>query len=430
METTELHFHFTQNIQVAQIQLFAKIVKCMMADQYSDDYSNLIIHWEFPQEVQTIKELEALCVDHRKDEIFFVSTPKYHNLEYVRHGTTQIPNLTTNIYLAKLQEKYNNFKQDKFDTSYVKMVDEMMCAFNGINTDLSFLFMNSADEEGTFTWHGNYSPCFFDRGTISELRGRVCDIAIKEHYGETISWQMHDIARSLLMNYLYQCGYLAFWSCLSDMATFPGITPQEQEVLDNLATYLLNNYANIYVYYLSVENKPLGGCNHIDKRGSAENTTRIKLYFTKEDTEPVLLRLDLPHEGCHCVHLNIEEGGENKHNPLSKEVVGSEYDHVFDSLSDALLLYDFNAADYVHSPVAEDKRIIKDMRYRTALLTYAPHAFYYQELGSNVTSSNYDFVKQARNVLIELLETDNFKRDELLQLTPPDLLEMAYKELL
>lgn len=425
-----MHFHFTQNIQVAQIQLFAKIVKCMMADQYSDDYSNLIIHREFPQEVQTVKELEALCVDHSKDEIFYVSTPKYHNLEYVRHGTTQISNLTTSIYLAKLQEKYNNFKQDKFDTSYVKIVDEMMCAFNGINTDLSFLFMNSTDEEGTFTWHGKYSPCFFDRGTIGELRGRICDIAIKEHYGETISSQMHDIARSLLMNYLYQCGYLAFWSCLADMATFPGITPQEQEVLDNLAAYLLNNYANIYVYYLSVENNPLGGCDHVDKRGSAENTTRIKLYFTKDDIEPVLLRLDLPHEGCPCVHLNIEEGGENKHEPLSKEVVGSEYDHVFDNLAWALVQYDFNAANYVHSPVAEDKRIIKDMRYRTALLSYAPHAFYYQELGANVTSSNYGFVKQARDVLIELLETDHFNRDELLQLTPPDLLEIAYKELL
>ena len=430
METTRLHFHFTQNIQVAQIQLFAKIVKCMMADQYSDDYSNLIMHWEFPQEVQTVKELKALCVEYRKDEIFFISTPKYHNLQYVRHGTTQIPNLTTSLYLAKLQEKYNNFKQDKFDTSYVKMVDEMMCAFNGINTDLSFLFMSSAGEEGTFTWHGNYSPCFFDRGTISELRGRVCDIAIKEHYGETISSQMHDIARSLLKNYLYQCGYLAFWSCLVDMATFPGITPQEQEVLDNLAKYLLNNYANIYVYYLSVENNPLGGCDHIDKRGSAENTTRIKLYFTKEDNEPVLLRLDLPHDGCPCVHLNIEEGGENKHEPLSKEVVGNEYDHVFDNLAWALVQYDFNAADYVHSPVAEDKRIFNDMRYRTALIKYAPNAYYEWALNGPTSAERHPSVRQAREVLIDLLGMYKFNREELNEFAAPDLLEMAYKELL
>ena len=111
-------------------------------------------------------------------------------------------------------------------------------------------------------------------------------------------------------------------------------------------------------------------------------------------------------------------------------MVGNEYDHVFDSLSSALLHYDFNAADYVHSSVSDDKQIIKDMRYRTALLTFAPEAFYYQELGSSLNSSNYDFVKQAKNVLIELLVTDNFNREELLELTPPDLLEMAYKELL
>ncbi len=430
MGTTRLHFHFTQNIQVAQIQLFAKIVKCMMSDQYSEDYSNLIIHWVFPQEVQTVKELEALCAVHRIDETFLISTPRYHDLEYVRHGSIQIPNLTTSLYLAKLQEEYNNFKQDKFDISYVNMVDEMMCAFNGINTDLSFLFMNSADKEGTFTWHGNYSPCFYDRGTVSELRGRVCEIAIKEHYGETISSQMHDIGRSLLMNYLYQCGYLAFWSCLADMATFPGNTPQEQEVLDNLVAYLFDNYANICVYNLSVENNSLGDCDHIDKRGSAENTTRIKLYFTKDDIEPVLLRLDLPHIDHPYVHLNIEEGGGNKHVPLSKEVVDSGYDHVFDNLAWALVLYDFNAADYVHSPVSEDKRIFKDMRYRTALMKYAPNAYYAWALGGPTSTEGHPSVKLARAVLIDLLEMDNFKREELNNLAAPDLLEMAYKELL
>ena len=425
-----LHFHFTNNLQAAQIQLFAKIVKCMMANQYSDDYSDLFFQWELPQEAQTVKELEALCADHKKDETFFVSTPKYQDLEYVRYGTTQIPNLTTSLYLAKLQEKYNNFKQDKFDSSYVKMVDEMMCAFNGINTDLSFLFMNSADEKEAFTWHGNYSPCFFDRGSVSQLRGRICEIEIKEYYGETISSQMHVIARSLLMNYLYQCGYLAFWSCLADMDTFPGSTPQEQEVLGNLATYLLNNYANIYVYNLLVENNPLGGCDHIDKRGSAENTTRIKLYFTKDDTEPVLLRLDLPHQGYPYVHLNLEEEGENKHVPLSKKVVGSEYDHVFDNLAWALVQYDFNATDYVHSPVAEDRRIFKDMRYRTALLKYAPNAFYSWALNEPTCAEGLPSVKHAREVLMDLLEIDNFKREELNEFAAPDLLEMAYKELL
>ncbi len=429
METTRLHFHFTNNLQAAQIQLFAKIVKCMMANQYSDDYSDLFFQWELPQEAQTVKELEALCADHKKDETFFVSTPKYQDLEYVRYGTTQIPNLTTSLYLAKLQEKYNNFKQDKFDSSYVKMVDEMMCAFNGINTDLSFLFMNSAVEEGVFTWHGNYSPCFFDRGTVSELRGRICEIAIKEYSGDTISSQMHDIARCLLMNYLYQCGYLAFWSCLADMATFPGSTPQEQEVLDNLATYLLGNYANIYVYNLSVENNPLGGCDHIDKRGSAENTTRIKLYFTTEDAEPVLLRLDLPHQGHPYVHLNKEDGKDDKHIPLSKEVVGSEYDHVFDNLAWALVQYDFNAADYVHSPVADDKRIFKDMRYRTALLKYAPNVYYVWALNGPTTAEGHPTVRHAREVLIDLLKM-NYKSEELNELSAPDLLEMAYKELL
>lgn len=424
-----MHFHFDENINAAQIQLFAKVAKCMMEDAFSMDYFRLI-NCPFPREANDAQALQQYCEHYPYNACFYVSTSNYKDLKYIHIRGSQIPSLNSSLYLAVLQKLFNDFKYKKENLQYLDIVDELLVAFVSINTDLTFFNVNKADDEDALSWDKNYGPCFFDRNRFSELRGRVCMAVFKQRTGGTISSQMEDTLRGLVMSLVYQCGYISFWSCLTDVATFPGNSQQENEVLNNLTEFMLENYLNIYVYNLSVENNPVSGGSNTSTRGSAENTTRIKLYFTKDDGEPVLLRMDLPHVDYPYVHLNIQEGESNMHVRLSQDAVGDEYDHVFDNLSAALLHYNFSAADYVHSPVAEDKRIIKDMRYRTALLTYAPHAFYYQELGAGVTSSNYDLVKQARGVLIELLESDNFNKDELLQLTPPDLLEMAYKELL
>ena len=42
----------------------------------------------------------------------------------------------------------------------------------------------------------------------------------------------------------------------------------------------------------------------------------------------------------------------------------------------------------------------------------------------------HPFIIHTRNTLVELLETDGYSKEELLSLDPPNLLEMAYKELL
>lgn len=45
------HFHFTQYIDAAQIQLFAKIVKCMLDDEFSMKNAQWV-DCAMPQEVQ------------------------------------------------------------------------------------------------------------------------------------------------------------------------------------------------------------------------------------------------------------------------------------------------------------------------------------------------------------------------------------------
>lgn len=422
-----MHFHFIENLKVAQIQLFAKVVKCMMDGEFSMEYLNLI-DCPFPKEANDAQSLQDYCRYYPYNKYFYISTPRFDSLKYI-HGT-HILSLESSFYLARLQETFNDFKKKGKVLQYLKVFEDLFMAFNSINTDITFFYVKKADDEDSFSWRKKYGPCFFDRGRFQELRGRICLALYIKNIGKCFSSQMEITLTCLLMSFVYQCGYISFWSCLADVVTFPGSTPQECEVLNNFTDYMLENYANIYIYNLSVEEKSVSCKKNITARGANENTTRIKLYFTRDDGKPVLIRMDLPHKGEPYVHLNIQEGDLNKHFRLSNDVTDDEYDHVFDNLSSALLQYNFNVVDYVHSSADDDERILKDMCYRTALFIYAPYAYYYQILGADKIGDAHNFEKRAREVLIRLLESDIFKKEELEKLTPPDLLELAYYELL
>ena len=429
-----LHFHFTQDIDAAQIQLFAKVVKCMLDDEFSMKNAQWV-DCAMPQEVQNLQQLQNLCDSGQIGSYFQITTPRYEGLEYVSKRSQQIPNLDASLHLSALQPQFYAFKADTIQLSYVTLVNSLLASFVFINTDLTNYFFNRAYEDGSFNWNGKYGPCFFDRERFSLARDRIIGIEIqaRNHGGYTST--MQDTAKAILMSLLYQCGFLTFWCCMVDILSFPGSDEKEKEVMKNLSDYLLTNYANVYVYNIVVENNPIESGDLALQRGSAENTTRVKLYLTREDGSPVLLRLDLPHEGYPYVHLNIEENGNNNHIPLSAEAHGDEYDHVFDNLEKALLRYNFNVTEYVHSPVDQDEVIIRDMRYRTALLNLAPCSFYclaFSDLKINEEPNciTHPFIIQARNTLVELLGKDGYNKEELLSLDPPNLLEMAYQALL
>lgn len=429
-----LHFHFTQDTDAAQIQLFAKVVKCMLDDEFSMKNAQWV-DCAMPQEVQNLQQLQNLCDSGQIGSYFQITTPRYEGLEYVSKRSQQIPNLDASLHLSALQPQFYAFKADTIQESYINLVDRLLGSFISINTELTNFFLNLADEADSFSWDDKYGPCFFDRERFSAVRDRIVGIELQAHHIGGYTSTMQDTAKAILMSLLYQCGFLTFWCCMVDILSFPGSDEKEKEVMKNLSDYLLTNYANVYVYNIVVENNPIESGDLALQRGSAENTTRVKLYLTREDGSPVLLRLDLPHEGYPYVHLNIEENGNNNHIPLSAEAHGDEYDHVFDNLEKALLRYNFNVTEYVHSPVDQDEVIIRDMRYRTALLNLAPCSFYclaFSDLKINEEPNciTHPFIIQARNTLVELLGKDGYNKEELLSLDPPNLLEMAYQALL
>lgn len=200
-----MHFHFDDNINAAQIQLFAKVAKSMMDDAFSMDYLRLI-NCPFPRETNDAQALQMYCEHYPYNACFYVSTPNYKDLEYIHIRGSQIPSLNSSLYLAVLQKLFNDFKYKKENLQYLDMVDELLVAFVSINTDLTFFNVNKADDEDSLSWDKNYGPCFFDRGRFSELRGRVCMAVFKQRTGGTISSQMEDTLRGLVMSLVYQCG--------------------------------------------------------------------------------------------------------------------------------------------------------------------------------------------------------------------------------
>lgn len=423
-----LHFHFKTNLHAAQIQQFAKVVKCMIDGEFGGHYEEML-QWVYPEEASDLVQLKNICAQLRKKNLFFISTPNYKGLEYTTERNKQVSSLVVNLGLSNLQEIYGRFKEDSIDTSSIAAVDKMQGSFLNINTFLTLFFMEAADDQGEFSWETQYGPGYFDRERFSNVRDLICGLIMTQREHEELSVPITETIKSHLMSFLYQCGYMAFWCCLADVLTFPGCTRQEKEVLENLANYLRENYANIYLYNMVVEAEGVKGWDVVNVRGSAENTTRIKLYFTRNDGSPVLMRMDLPHKGCQYVHINIQEGEDNQHLILSKTAVGDEYDHVFDNLAKALGQYNFNATDYDHVPCDKDKAILRDMRYRTALFTYAPNVAYYLMLREMPESNNHPMIKAACCTLKSLLQLDGFTISDLETLSPPDLLGLAYAQL-
>ena len=76
------HFHFTQAIDAAQIQLFATIVKCMLDDEFSMKNAQWV-DCAMPQEVQNLQQFQDLCDSGQIGSNFQITTPRYECLEYV-----------------------------------------------------------------------------------------------------------------------------------------------------------------------------------------------------------------------------------------------------------------------------------------------------------------------------------------------------------
>ena len=109
-----------------------------------------------------------------------------------------------------------------------------------------------------------------------------------------------------------QCRFMAFWVCLLQIVTCPFISKAIQHSFTDFAVCLLCNFSSVYVHHIIVEQSALNQSVKSADRGSSDNITRLKIYFTLEDAHPMLVRFDLSHKGVPYLHINVEDENGDK----------------------------------------------------------------------------------------------------------------------
>lgn len=417
----QLTFRYSNSIPLAQIQLAAKVIRCMLIE---DVYRNNANHVDcpLPDGISDWREIEKLSAKFGCRRIFFIETPNYGRLCYYTERSKGISDLEINLHLHLAQGTLKKL-YEKTTEGTLAEADVLANSFILINSAISLFYYRKANEENVFDWNEKYSPCFFDRKLILNFRGMLME-EIVDIVDEA---KLNICKQYALKDFAMLTKYLTFWVGLLDVATFPGLSLEQKSVYKALSDYLLRTYANIYIYDIVAESDSVKQSKNTAARDASGNTTRLKIFFTQADNKPQMLRLDLPHEDHQYVHLNHETiDGKNNHIRISEdEKYSGQYDGVFDPLVQTLQLYNFYTITTRHTPREDDTQVFKEMQYLSAMYDYEITVRSYLYLGSNNEIMKSEYSRNARNTLIGLLVADGLKKDELETLNPYDLFKFA-----
>ena len=361
------HFHFDEHLSVSQIQLFAKVFKCFINGPYvlEDRY---LIQLVLPQQCKDVDGLKDIARKASFVDLFFVTTPDYKCLEYTTAYNKQIPDMWVSLDLQTLQDNYQKNRDFSSQQDIYALVDSMVTSYTLSNSSIGHHLFFGKYDLGGYRFRDKVAPNIAYIDILRRLRSSIY-IACEKKEDKSLSV----FAKYQILDFAYQCRYLSFWSCLIDVMSFPGLLKDEYEILNKIAGWFLENLTNPFVYHISCESNPLNETVKVDKRESDDNTNRIKVYITKNDDVPILVRFDLPHKGVPYVHLNIQKGEENIHYRLSSDVEDGRLDHVFDNLCESLKSFNFNGSSFYHSPSGKDREIIKRMPEYTAMMNLASY---------------------------------------------------------
>lgn len=423
IEENAISFHYDVDIPICQIQLSAKVIREIVCGGV---FRNNLRHVDCPIPLElngNWENLKNYQQYYLSDGHFFIETPKFGKVQYEFRNNIGIANLDINLFLKTAQNTMQKMSEGSVEAS-IQEADSLVTAFTLINNGIGLFFFYDTQERGVFDWRKKYHPCYFDRNHILNFRGNM----MPEIQLEVDDAKLFLAKKYMMRDFAMQTKYVTFWVSLLDVATFPALSKKQRKAYFNWMRYLLDNFANIYIYDIVAECNPVFNSSTSDLRKSESNTTRLKIFFTDKDDVPQLLRLDLPHVDHPYVHVNHHVCGSdtNEHVRISDdEDINGQYDGLFDALVDALRLYNFYSISNRHSSVSEDKQVFREMAYWTAMYNYAIAAKAYLYLGDESEIYGEEFVKEKREALINMLLEDGFNREELSELNPYDLFEFA-----
>jgi hypothetical protein len=387
----EIHFHFQKNISIAQIQNFAKTVNSLSKDSYIlDEVIDSITEW--PDECCSLQELKQNLALN----FFFISTPKYQNLEYCTQFRRSLPDMQISLQLFSLQRNFAECKENQWN---YKLIFSMTNSFILSNTLIgSHLYFNNYNLSG-FKFGDKWTPSTI---YIDELR--LLHFGVDTFIRHPQKEKFETLVKYLILGFACQCRYTALWSCLLDQLSFPGLNDVEKNVFNKIAGWLLENLENPNVFHISVEPNAVNSTKDIENRGADDNTTRLKIYYGLEfSDECYVLRLDLPHKGEPKLHINIDSTGEkSKHIYLTDDNVD---DHIFDGFCELLTNFNYEGSSFYSSPKDVEQKLFHAIKYFSAMINFCPYLKAYL-LGVSHQIDGLEsnpIVIKSRNVLKELL---------------------------
>lgn len=429
---------------IAQIQVLAAVIRQMVRGEYCDRNSHLLGSLPRPNDYSDWNDLNTYCKT-QKDALFYrIISDKFGSGSYIcEYGDNSQPTANVYLQLSVLQDTFDQLENLELETASAtdinKLVQLLTTSYMFLNNGIGDFFFNQAYENGTFDWNDKLHPGLINLDWMREINGAGVYVASSENKA-----RLQKVFKTKLRELACQCRFMAFWACLLQIITCPSLPKAVQQSFIEFAFCLLNNFGSVYVHHIIVEQSSLNQSVKSVERGSLDNTTRLKVYFTLEDGHPMLARFDLSHIGVPFLHINMEdENGEIaglNHCQLS---LTETEENILKPLEDALMTFNYNGVKFKHAPVDLDKEMLHRVAVERALFGACAEEwgtaifsdiYEKQGLGSydwdkehkdKLSPQAYEYIQDCRTVLTKEVESYDFDPKEF---SHTDIFECVYDE--
>lgn len=408
------------NANIAQIQVLASIIKDMVNNKFSIESKDLLYNIPLPLMYKTWESLYEFCQKYSNAIIFVIKSEILGLSKYICDKYDyNLPDSIIYLRLFALQnqfDKLNNIDLIKMKGSEViELTDSLINTYMLLNNDIGNYFLNVFCDCKDFDYQLKLKPCCVDLSWVRDLWG----------FGRLIIYEFKKIDRKnfemifqvRMQEMACQCRFLSFWACLLQIISCTSLPKRVLDSFRSFALCLLKNVDSAFIHYIIVEQSPLNN-NNVLNRGSNDNTTRIKVYFTYEDGEPLMVRFDLPHKGVPYLHINIEDAnGKTPSFNHCKLSISPFKENILKPLEESLMTFNYSGINFSHSTPDIDHSILHKVKLERALFGLSPIIWstiiftqiynddnkgiynWDEKHQKDISKQSYDYINECRNVL-------------------------------
>lgn len=451
-----LTFDFTKVfVNLAQIQIFVHIVAEIMQGEFAKENITLIPPaLPLPDKFQDWNKLFE-TIDGVQASFLEIKTSTWGNL-YYRSPSSKYPYPPAFLYLDNtvLQNVYEALKDQNIEwinSNICPLCNKITAYFSSVNLSISSFYIKMAQYTRTPILTKT-CPSFIDFDKNRHINFRLPTLTENDNVDLS-----KKIFKSLLLEHICCCRYLSFWCGLLNIITCPAISIYTRGRFMFLMEYLLSIKENVYLHHIFVESNPVNQEHPIEERGEAQNTTRLKLYFTFEDGKPWLARFDLPHIGVPYLHINLgDKSGDPKDESLSnpfKVFSAKKLNHiklgkkddseeVLKILEDTFVYTNFSDEGSLlrHSPKDNDCTMLDQVILERAYFIASEKELAYLSLKGKISREDFEktfseiisqdvqaTVTNAENILKEKIKEHG---DEFESLSTNDIYDLLYESVI